>query len=74
MDQLKLGSAWNAAFLKDEIVMELTGIHIQGALFEAQLAETQQSSSAINPAPNLCVAWISEVNFLIFYFNFLKAF
>uniref|UniRef100_A0A158Q7Q4 Cytoplasmic dynein 2 heavy chain 1 n=1 Tax=Elaeophora elaphi TaxID=1147741 RepID=A0A158Q7Q4_9BILA len=59
MDELKLGTAWNAAFLKNEDVMEISGIHIQGALFEEHIAETKQTSPPVTTAPNLYIAWIS---------------
>ncbi|VDM37199.1 unnamed protein product [Toxocara canis] len=59
MDELKLASAWNSALLKDEIVMELSGIYIQGAVFESTLSETLASSPPFSTAPKLSVAWIS---------------
>ncbi|VDN21126.1 unnamed protein product [Gongylonema pulchrum] len=58
MDELKLSTAWSAAFLKNETVAELSGIHIQGALFEGHIVEAQQTSPSITSAPNLCIAWI----------------
>uniref|UniRef100_A0A915PL62 Cytoplasmic dynein 2 heavy chain 1 n=1 Tax=Setaria digitata TaxID=48799 RepID=A0A915PL62_9BILA len=59
MDELKLGTAWNRKFLKNENVMEICGIHIQGALFEEELVETKIVSPTVTKAPNLFIAWIS---------------
>nr|CRZ22352.1 BMA-CHE-3 [Brugia malayi] len=59
MDELKLGTAWNGAFLKNENVMEISGIHIQGALFEDHIVEIKQTSPTVATAPNLYIAWIS---------------
>ncbi|VDM11066.1 unnamed protein product [Wuchereria bancrofti] len=59
MDELKLGTAWNGAFLKNENVMEISGIHIQGALFEEHMVEIKQISPTVATAPNLYIAWIS---------------
>lgn len=60
MDELKLATAWNATFLKNEIVMDISGIYIQGALFEEQIVEVKEASPAITIAPNLCIAWIND--------------
>ncbi|KAM3726645.1 Cytoplasmic dynein 2 heavy chain [Dirofilaria immitis] len=59
MDELKLATAWNASFLKNENIMEISGIHIQGALFEEHIVETKQISPTLTTAPNLYIAWIS---------------
>ncbi|EFO12423.2 dynein heavy chain isotype 1B [Loa loa] len=39
--------------------MEISGIHIQGALFEGHIVETKQISPTVATAPNLYIAWIS---------------
>lgn len=62
MDELKLGTAWNAAPFKNENVMEISGIYIQGALFEEHIVETKQTSPTVTAAPNLYIAWISAVS------------
>ncbi|VDK75265.1 unnamed protein product, partial [Onchocerca ochengi] len=59
MDELKLGTAWNASLLKNENIMEISGIHIQGALFEEHIVEAKQISPTVTTAPNLYIAWIS---------------
>ncbi|EJW81048.1 hypothetical protein WUBG_08043 [Wuchereria bancrofti] len=55
----QLTARWNGAFLKNENVMEISGIHIQGALFEEHMVEIKQISPTVATAPNLYIAWIS---------------
>lgn len=63
MDELKLATAWNAQLLKNENFMAISGIFIQGALFEEQhIVETKHLSSTVATAPNLYIAWISAVS------------
>lgn len=68
MDELKLATAWDSALLKDEIIMQLSGIYIQGALFESTLSDTLASSPPFSSVPKLSVAWISTVSFFLFFY------
>lgn len=47
--------------------MEITGLYIQGAIFEQELCPTCSSSPAFSPVPTLTVAWTPLVIFFIFY-------
>ncbi|VDM98199.1 unnamed protein product [Thelazia callipaeda] len=59
MDRLKLSTAWNAALFEDKTyILEISGICIQGALFENYIVETEQTSPSVTVAPNLFIAWI----------------
>uniref|UniRef100_A0A158PNV8 Cytoplasmic dynein 2 heavy chain 1 (inferred by orthology to a C. elegans protein) n=1 Tax=Anisakis simplex TaxID=6269 RepID=A0A158PNV8_ANISI len=59
MDELKLATAWDRALLSDQLTMDLSGLYIQGALFESSLSDTNSSSPSLSPTPKLSVAWIA---------------
>ncbi|TKR92932.1 hypothetical protein L596_007488 [Steinernema carpocapsae] len=63
MDELKLRTAWNSsAFGSSPLLLQLSDLQIEGALFDGQkLSEVLPSSAPLNPLPTLVIAWTPTV-------------
>ncbi|VDD85243.1 unnamed protein product [Enterobius vermicularis] len=58
IDDLQMQNSWSSNILKADVVLTVTDIFIQGALFEREIIPTRSSSPAFSYAPNLFIAWM----------------
>lgn len=74
IDDLQMQNSWSSNILKADVVLTVTDIFIQGALFEGEIIPTRSSSPAFSYAPNLFIAWMPFVSNIIMSVIWYKVF